>query len=124
MTPLLPRIVVPLLALVSLLSTPACSILGIKKKHVPEATLPSWLGRVVMVDAGHRFALVDTGTPIRPPVGARVMTFRDKQRTSTLRVTEEARPPYLALEIVDGLPALDDKAALDESRPAAQPPAR
>jgi hypothetical protein len=45
------------------------------------------------------------------------MTFRDKQRTSTLRITEDARPPYLALEIIEGLPALDDKAVLDEARP-------
>lgn len=119
MTILPPRIFIPALALVGLLAAPGCSLLGKKNKDIPEATLPSWLGRVVMVDANHRFALVDTGTPVRPPVGAMVMTFRDKQRTSTLRVTEEVRPPYLALEILEGLPALDDKAAMDETLPDA-----
>ncbi len=119
MTPIAFKVFISALALVGLLAAPGCSLLGKKNKDIPEATLPSWLGRVVMVDATHRFALVDTGTPVRPPVGALVMTFRDKQRTATLRVTEEARPPYLALEIVEGLPALDDKAALDETRPAA-----
>jgi hypothetical protein len=117
MTPLPLRIIVSLLVLTGVLVLPGCTLLGKKNKDVPEATLPSWLGRVVMVDALHRFALVDTGAPVRPPVGAPVMTFRDKRRTSTLRVTEEARPPYLALEIIEGLPALDDKAALDETRP-------
>lgn len=107
------------LVLSCLLFAGGCTFLAKKKKDVPEATLPSWLGRVVMVDATHRFALVDTGGPVRPPVGAKVFTFGDRHRTSTLRVTEEARPPYLALEILEGMPALDDKAALDESRPVA-----
>jgi hypothetical protein len=123
MTSLPLRIFISTLTLVGLLVAPGCTLLGKKNKDVPEATLPSWLGRVVMVDAVHRFALVDTGAPVRPPVGAPVMTFRDKQRTSTLRVTEEARPPYLALEIIEGLPALDDKAALDETRPVDAPTA-
>lgn len=112
------RISVALLVLSCAFFVGGCSFFWKKKNDVPEATLPSWLGRVVMVDAAHRFALVDTGGPVRPAVGATVVTFSDKHRTSTLRVTEEARPPYLALEIVEGLPALEDKAVLDESRPA------
>jgi hypothetical protein len=117
MMPLPLKIFISTLASAGLLVSSGCTLLGKKKQDVPAATLPSWLGRVVMVDAVHRFALVDTGTPVRPPAGALVMTFRDKQRTSTLRITEDARPPYLALEIIEGLPALDDKAVLDEARP-------
>jgi hypothetical protein len=100
-----------------------CALFQKKEDDIPEATLPTWLGRVVMVDAGYRFALIDTGGSGLPPAGTGVLTFREKRRTSILRVTPEARPPYLALEIVEGLPAVGDQAALDEARPAAAPPA-
>lgn len=112
---------VALLAAVVLLAAPGCALFG-KKKPVPEATLPAWVGRVVMVDTTHGFALVDTGLPVPPPaVGASVITFRDEHRTSVLRVTGDSRPPYLALEIVEGVPALDDKAVLDEERAVPTP---
>jgi len=99
-----------------------CALFQKKEDDIPEATLPTWLGRVVMVDAGYRFALIDTGGSGLPPAGTVVLTFREKRRTSVLRVTPEVRPPYLALEIVEGMPAVGDQAALDESRPAAATP--
>lgn len=102
------------LALVGAL--PACTLLGPKGSAIPEATLPTWLGRVVMVDEVHRFVLVDTGNRTVPAAGVKVFTLRDKQKTSSLRATGEARPPYLALEVLEGMPALDDQAVLDESR--------
>jgi len=91
------------------------------KPEAPEASLPSWLGRVVMVDTTHRFVLLDTGAPMTLAPGAKVITYRDKQLTSTLQVTPESRPPYIALEILEGEPALDDQAVLDESRPPPTP---
>lgn len=93
-----------------------------KKPEAPEASLPSWLGRVVMVDTTHRFVLLDTGAPMTLAHGAKVITYRDKQLTSVLQVTPESRPPYIALEIVEGEPALDDQAVLDESRPPPSTP--
>jgi len=87
-----------------------------KKPEAPEATLPTWMGRVVMVDTENRFALVDTGAPIRLEPGRRLLAFRDKQRTAVLETTSETRPPFLAVELVEGMPALQDQVALDESR--------
>lgn len=94
-----------------------------KPPEAPEASLPSWLGRVVMVDTTHRFVLLDTGAPMTLAPGAKVITYRDKQLTSVLQVTPESRPPYIALEIIEGEPALDDQAVLDESRPPPPDPA-
>lgn len=80
--------------------------------------MPAWIGRVVMVDTIHRFVLVDTGVGMKLDAGSAVLTLRDKRRTGLLRVTDEVRPPYVALQIVAGTPALGDQAAVDESRPA------
>jgi hypothetical protein len=120
MTPV--KILAVLLVLVGSLGVSGCSMFGKKKSEAPEATLPTWLGRVVMVDEVHRFALVDTGSRTVPAAGVMVFTLQEKQKTSTLRATGEARPPYLALEIVDGLPAIGDQAVLDESHEVADSP--
>lgn len=101
-----------------LLAGPGCALFGPKEPEVPEATLPAWIGRVVMVDTIHRFVLVDTGVGMKLDAGSAVLTLRDKRRTGLLRVTDEVRPPYVALQIVAGTPALGDQAAVDESRPA------
>ena len=93
-----------------------CAHFGPKKPEVPEATLPTWLGRVVMVDNFHRFVLVDAGSSSAPAAGREVVTLRDKRRTALLRVTAETRPPYIAMDIVEGEPALGDQAALEEGR--------
>ena len=94
-----------------------CALWSKKGDDIPEATLPAWLGRVIMVDTVHRFALIDTGGTALPAPGTDVLTFRERRRTAVLRVTPESRPPYLALEIVEGLPAIGDQAAVDEGRP-------
>jgi hypothetical protein len=108
------------------LACQGCSLVGWgrKEEEVPEASLPSWLGRVVMVDEAHGFVLIDTGAAMTLEPGAVVLTFREQSRTASLRVTKEARPPYIALEIVEGSPAIGDQAALDESRSPqpAEPP--
>ena len=88
-----------------------------KKPEAPEATLPTWMGRVVMVDAENRFALVDTGAPLKLPPGQKMLAFREKLRTAVLETTSEMRPPFLAVKLIEGVPALDDQVALDESRP-------
>jgi len=88
-----------------------------KKPEAPEATLPTWMGRVVMVDAENRFALVDTGAPLKLPAGQKLLAFREKLRTAVLETTSEMRPPFLAVKLIEGVPALDDQVALDESRP-------
>lgn len=126
-----------LLALVSagLVLIPGCSLLpkfgggwnwfGLvkRKPEAPEATLPTWIGRVVMVDAENRFALIDTGAPLRLPPGQRLLAFREKQQTAVLETTGEMHPPFLAVQLADGTPAIDDQVAVDESRaPEALPP--
>lgn len=89
-----------------------------KKPEVPSATLPTWVGTVVMVDAEHGFVLVDTGAPIQLQPGAKLIAFRDQRSTASLAATTEVRPPYLALEIKGGMPSIGDQVALDEGRPA------
>jgi hypothetical protein len=106
-------------AVLSLLAGSGCAMFGPKKTEIPEATLPAWIGRVVMVDSTHGFVLVDTGAGLALGAGMEVMTFRDKRPTGRLRVTDEARPPYVAMEILEGAPALGDQAVIDESRPEA-----
>lgn len=69
-----------------------------------------------MVDTLHRFVLVDAGSASAPAAGRDVVTLRDKRKTSLLRVTAEARFPYVAMDILEGEPALGDQAALEESR--------
>lgn len=107
------------MVLLPLLTASGCTVLqpllGPREPEIPEATLPAWIGRVVMVDTTHRFVLVDTGASAAPSAGAEVLTLRDKRKTSVLRVTGEARPPYVAMEILEGEPALGDQAAIDES---------
>ena len=94
-----------------------------KKPEAPEATLPTWTGRVVMVDPENRFALVDTGAPLRLPAGQKLLAFREKQRTAVLEMTPESRPPFLAVKLLEGMPAVDDQVAVDESRPPQALPA-
>jgi len=94
-----------------------------KKPEAPEATLPAWIGRVVMVDGENKFALVDTGAPLRLPPGKKLLAFREKQRTALLETTDETRPPFLAVQIVEGMPSLQDQVAVDESRPPEALPA-
>jgi len=114
-----------LLMVGSVLLLPGCGMFGFmqRKPSAPEATLPTWIGRVVMVDAEHRFVLVDTGAPLKLAAGQKMIAFRDRQRTSSLVVTPDNRPPFLAAEISDGTPALGDQVALDESRPPEALPA-
>jgi hypothetical protein len=98
--------------------TAGCGLLPKKAPEAPEATLPTWIGRIVMVDAAHRFALVETSLPPRLEPDARLLAFRERRVTSTLAVTAENRPPYLAVNILSGMPASGDTVALAESRPA------
>lgn len=123
------------IALFALVALPGCSWLpkwgsgwnwfGLarKKPEAPEATLPTWIGRIVMVDAENRFALVDTGAPMRLAPGKKLLAFREKQRTASLEATAETRPPFLAVRFADGVPAIGDQVALDESRPPEALPA-
>jgi hypothetical protein len=94
-----------------------CGLLFKKPPAAPEATLPTWIGRVVMVDAAHRFALLETTLSAGLEPDARLLAFRDRRVTAGLAVTPESRPPYLAVAIVSGMPAAGDTVALDESRP-------
>lgn len=117
------RVLLKALLLLMVAGATGCAAFGKKKEEVPEATLPTWLGRVVMVDEAHRFALVDTGGPLRLVPGARVLSFRNQRRTASLVVTPESKPPFLALDITEGMPATGDQVALDESLPADAVPA-
>jgi len=90
-----------------------CVFLRPKEPKIPEATLPSWIGRVIMVENEHRFVLVDVGAGVGPAAGTAAMAYRDKRRTAQLTVTEDARPPYIAMEIVEGGPALGDQVVAD-----------
>lgn len=105
-----------ILMLVALLSA-GCGMFSKKEPEAPGATLPTWLGRVVMVDAAHRFALVDTGAPVQLSPGAKLLAFRDQRKTASLLATTDSKPPFLALEITEGMPSTGDQVALDESRP-------
>jgi hypothetical protein len=100
-----------------------CGSLSGKGEEIPEATLPTWVGRIVMVDAVHRFALVETVGPARLEPGARLLAFAEAGRTAVLELTAENRPPHLAADITGGMPALGDRVALDESLPPEAMPA-
>jgi hypothetical protein len=99
-----------------------CALLPGKQTETPEATLPTWIGRVVMVDTAHRFALVETSLPPRLEPDARLLAFRERRVTAALAVTPENRQPYLAVQILSGMPVSGDTVALDESRPTEDVP--
>ena len=111
-----------LAALLLPLALTGCGLLWKKKPPVPEATLPAWVGRVVMVDADNRFALVDTGAPAQIAPGTKLLAFREQRRTATLSATADNRPPYMAADITEGLPSTDDQVALDETHPPQESP--
>ena len=98
-----------------------CGLLGKKQPDTPEATLPTWVGRIVMVDTTHRFVLIDAGAPALLEEQARLLAFRDRRVTAVLEPTAESRPPYVAANIVEGAPASGDMVALDESREPESP---
>lgn len=110
-------VVVLMLGWGSVVFLSSCALLGKKKSPVPEATLPTWIGRIIMVDVEHQFALVDIGASLRVAPETRLLSFRDQRRTALLTATAETRPPYIAVEITEGFPSLGDQVALDESRP-------
>lgn len=97
------------------LALSGCALFGKKKKPIPAATLPTFLGRVAMVDTEHRFVLLDSGAAAALAPGTQVVTFRDKRRTAVLRTTGESQPPYVALAILVGEPALGDQGALEDA---------
>ena len=109
-------------ALVLPLALGGCGLLWKKKPPVPEATLPAWVGRVVMVDADNRFALLDTGAPAQIAPGTKLLAFREQRRTATLTATADSRPPYMAADIAEGLPSTGDQVALDETHPPQESP--
>lgn len=111
-----------LLVFCSGLGLAACGLLGKKQPEAPEATLPTWLGRVVMVDTTHRFVLIDAGMGARLAAGSRLLAFRDRRVAAVLEPTAESRPPYVAATILEGAPASGDTIALDESREPEAPP--
>lgn len=117
------RIPLPLVLALLSCALGGCALFRSKAPVIPDATLPSWIGRVVMVDSVNRFVLVDTGAGVHPPPGGAVMTLREKRRTGLLQVTEDARPPYVAMQILEGDPQLGDQAVLDEGREAPAPAA-
>ena len=94
---------------------PGCIRFGEKVPEAPEATLPSWLGKVVMVDKVHQFAVVDIGSSHKLEVGTEALCFREQRRTATLQLTKESQPPYAAFEIIQGMPGLGDRVALNEN---------
>ncbi len=98
----------------------SCGLLP-KKDQPPAATLPTWVGSIVMVDQPNRFVLVESSSGARPSPGQVFLSFGTVGRTASLRATEENRPPFAALEILEGAPAVGDRVALDESRPEAPP---
>lgn len=104
-----------LLCAAALLS--ACGVLGKKPEDVPGATLPTRVGRIVMVDAAHRFALLDAGTARNLAPRAELIALRDRKTAATLVLTAESRPPFLAAEITSGMPVVGDSVFLDESLP-------
>lgn len=75
-----------------------------------------------MVDQENGFVLVDGWPGSRPVPGRTFFAFGPGGVSGTLRSTEESRPPFAALEILQGLPAVGDRVALDESRPVEAAP--
>lgn len=88
-----------------------------KSDAPPAATLPTWLGEVVMVDAERRFVLVDTGAGTRIPPDTLLQAYTGLQPSAKLSASADARPPFLVADIVAGAPRAGDRIVLDEARP-------
>lgn len=65
------------------------------------------IGKILMVNEGSRFVLIDTKAGLKPPPGATVRT-QGMGGTSTLRVSTEERREFLSADIVMGVPSTGD----------------
>ncbi len=93
-----------------------------KKKGPPAASLPTWLGEVVLVDEEFRFALLDTGGARIPP-DTLLVSYSGQQPSAKLMASRDARPPYLVADVASGMPHKGDRIALNEERPPRAVPA-
>ncbi len=78
----------------------------------PAAPVPSKLAaKVVMVKAEpeYRFVVIEFSSPEIPSAGSQLTTYRGKERTATVKVTEPVRPPHVTADILDGQPRVGDE---------------
>ncbi len=103
----------------ALLATPGCA--GRRKKREKAAALaaqadarPREIGEVTLVNPELGFALIDVDMGFAPPTGVALKTFprgtapAPDAETSILTVSEERRPPFLAVDVVRGEPQKGD----------------
>ena len=106
----------PRLILIALLAT-QCGCAQLRKlwasKTPPKATAvrganPERVGTILLVNEDERFALVDFGTRDVPEKGAALKVFGDGAETAILAVGDVRRRPFVAADIVKGMPRKGD----------------
>ena len=82
------------------------------------------LGKVILVNEGMGFVLVDIGTAPAPEPGVPLQAFTDALPSAQLVVSNYQRRPYLIGDIVSGMPRKGDSIALAPKKiQASQKPA-
>jgi hypothetical protein len=73
--------------------------------------VPAVVGEIAVVNASAAFVLVDvSGSAVQPGVGVELITKdAEGQETARLKVTPEAKRPFITADIVRGLPKRGDK---------------
>ena len=89
-----------------------------KEKQTKEATpesasanAPAWqtrLGRVVLVNSGLDFVLIDAGTAPVPKPGTRLRAYSGEQPSAELSVSIHQQRPFLIADIISGSPRVSD----------------
>ena len=94
-----------------------CGCASVRKlwpfKTPPKATRvrganPERIGTIILVNEEERFALVDFGTKDVPNQGAALKVFGDGVETAVLAVGDVRRRPFVAADIVKGMPRKGD----------------
>jgi hypothetical protein len=75
------------------------------------ANAPAWqtrLGRVVLVNSGLDFVLIDAGTAPVPEPGTRLRAYSGEQPSAELSVSIHQQRPFLIADIISGSPRVSD----------------
>ena len=72
---------------------------------------PAWqtrLGRVVLVNSGLDFVLIDTGTAPAPEPGTHLRAYSGEELSAELSVSAHQQRPFLIADILSGKPRVSD----------------
>lgn len=90
-----------------------------QKPAPPSGAWRQSIGKVILVNEGMGFVLVDIGTAPSPVAGTPLQSYLQSEPTSQLSVSVYQRRPYLIADVVGGMPRVGDSVTLMPARQSA-----